>query len=176
MMTGFQAEENLTGRAPKKCAKNSGRYRNCYLIYFHSIESVTVQDRLVIEEKIHDSFIIHGVPMCQSTRSSCRSKLLSVYSFGFLIPFLVCIGKIERNRGTSASDGIYITRDRRVSVAHIEVTFPPLLVLIAMMENLLNSDSSGLFYFLCLYVAMFCSMPDWNGTSYWRLRRSTMAI
>ena len=26
MMTGFQAEENLTGRAPKKCAKNSGRY------------------------------------------------------------------------------------------------------------------------------------------------------
>jgi len=25
-MTGFQAEENLTGRAPKKCAKNSGRY------------------------------------------------------------------------------------------------------------------------------------------------------
>ena len=27
MMTGFQAEENLTGRAPKKCAKNSGRYR-----------------------------------------------------------------------------------------------------------------------------------------------------
>ena len=63
MMTGFQAEENLTGRAPKKCAKNSGRYRNCYLIYFHSIESVTVQDRLVIEEKIHDSFIIHGVPM-----------------------------------------------------------------------------------------------------------------
>ena len=27
MMAGFQAEENLTGRAPKKCAKNSGRYR-----------------------------------------------------------------------------------------------------------------------------------------------------
>ena len=27
MMTGFQAEENLTGRAPKKCAKNSGRYQ-----------------------------------------------------------------------------------------------------------------------------------------------------
>ena len=26
MMTGFQAEENLTGRAPKKWAKNSGRY------------------------------------------------------------------------------------------------------------------------------------------------------
>jgi len=26
MMAGFQAEENLTGRAPKKCAKNSGRY------------------------------------------------------------------------------------------------------------------------------------------------------
>ena len=26
MMTGFQAEENLTGRPPKKCAKNSGRY------------------------------------------------------------------------------------------------------------------------------------------------------
>ena len=27
MMAGFQAEENLTGRAPKKCAKNSGRYQ-----------------------------------------------------------------------------------------------------------------------------------------------------
>ena len=27
MMTGFQAEENLTGRAQKKCAKNSGRYQ-----------------------------------------------------------------------------------------------------------------------------------------------------
>ena len=26
MMAGFQAEENLTGRASKKCAKNSGRY------------------------------------------------------------------------------------------------------------------------------------------------------
>ena len=26
MMTGFQAEENLTERAPKKCTKNSGRY------------------------------------------------------------------------------------------------------------------------------------------------------
>ena len=26
MMAEFQAEENLTGRAPKKCAKNSGRY------------------------------------------------------------------------------------------------------------------------------------------------------
>ena len=26
MMIGFQAEENLTGRAPKKCAKKSGRY------------------------------------------------------------------------------------------------------------------------------------------------------
>ena len=27
MMAGFQAEENLIGRAPKKCAKNSGRYQ-----------------------------------------------------------------------------------------------------------------------------------------------------
>ena len=26
MMAGFQAEETLTGRAPKKCAKKSGRY------------------------------------------------------------------------------------------------------------------------------------------------------
>ena len=44
MMTGFQAEENLTGRAPKKCAKNSGRYPQ------EDREAARVKVKMVIEK------------------------------------------------------------------------------------------------------------------------------
>ena len=44
MMAGFQAEENLTGRAPKKCAKNSGRYLQ---IFTDIVREVIMEDFLV---------------------------------------------------------------------------------------------------------------------------------
>ena len=40
MMAGFQAEENLTGRASKKCAKNSGRYPETFPAQAENSEGV----------------------------------------------------------------------------------------------------------------------------------------
>ena len=88
-------------------------------IYLHAIEYVSVHDRLVSEGKIHDSFVIRCA--CQRGVPAGVDCIQRVISFGFQISFLMSLEKVEGNRGTSASDGIHITRDRRVSAAHVEV-------------------------------------------------------
>ena len=64
-----------------------------FFIHFHAIEHVTIQDRLVTEGKIHDSFVVHGVIRCTRQRgvSAGVGCVQCVIPFGFQISQLLCV-------------------------------------------------------------------------------------
>ena len=107
MMAGFQAEENLTGRAPKKCAKNSGRYprKPPMMAGFQAEENLTGRAPKNVQKTLDVIPLLQHLPFCQ--RAVNIKNLVKICNYTVICHRTITKHSIKRMLFSNSSNDIF---------------------------------------------------------------------